>query len=112
MGISTRVVILSAIASALLIIAWSDSTLLAACVGGLALGAALGGKPHPYIGATVTAMLVGRIVYRFFEATPDTQIHNPLTLAVLMVTLGYYVTYYTGLLTKARRISEAGAQSD
>jgi hypothetical protein len=112
MNISTRVVILSAIASALLISAWSDSTLLGACVGGLALGAGIGMKPHPYIGATVTAILVGRFVYQFFEATPDAQIHNPLTLAVLMVTLGYYVTYYTGLLTKARRSSEAGAHSD
>jgi hypothetical protein len=77
-------------------------------------------KPHLYIGIAVTALFVGRLLYRMVLVydtagaaagagpTPDS---NPLTLGILSLTAGYYVVYCTGLLRwlgKARR--SAGAR--
>jgi cytochrome b561 len=74
--------------------------------------------PHAYIGGAVSALLVARIVYRFLvvfptmqtaaqHAVPDANPYaqfqsSPLTLAILMLTAGYYITYYAGILLKVR----------
>jgi hypothetical protein len=65
--------------------------------------------PHLYIGIGVTALFIGRILYRvtvLYSMTssmgtgkpapaPD---NNPLTLGILFLTAGYYIVYCTGLL--------------
>jgi hypothetical protein len=64
--------------------------------------------PHLYIGLAVTALFVGRLLYRVVVAydamahaaagtrpTPD---NNTLTLGILFLTASYYIVYCTGLL--------------
>lgn len=74
--------------------------------------------PHGYIGGAISALLVARLVYRFLVVFPTLQStaqhtvpngnpyaqlqSSPLTLAILMLTAGYYITYYTGILLKVR----------
>lgn len=70
--------------------------------------------PNPWLGAGLTALLVGRMVYRF--AMVGTAMHagvapahgpapgdSPLTMAVIGLTLGYYLAYYAGILVHHRR---------
>jgi hypothetical protein len=72
--------------------------------------------PNSYIGAAVTLPLVGRIVYRMtvMFTMPDmaaqasnnpyaSMSQSPLTLSLLMLTLGYYITYSAGILIRSRR---------
>jgi hypothetical protein len=128
-----RAVILSAIATAFLILASTQLTLIGAAGIGLALGAGLAfvalrltkfelGQPegnfytpNAYIGGALSAILVARLIYRFFIVFPAMQTaaantnpyagfqQSPLTLAILMITIGYYLTYTIGILIKARR---------
>jgi hypothetical protein len=131
-----RIVILSAVATAFLLLSFSQITVIGAGIGGLALGGVLGAvglrltrfelgpegnfyTPNPYIGGTLSAILVARLVYRFLVVMPAAQIaaqhavasggnpyasfqQSPLTLAILMVTVGYYITYFAGILLKMR----------
>ncbi|HVY80999.1 MAG TPA: hypothetical protein VG994_08470 [Steroidobacteraceae bacterium] len=126
-----RIVLLSAIATALLLLSLSQVELLAAAAVGLALGGIVGViglrlstfehtpegsfyTPNRYIGVTVTTILVARLVYRFFVVMPTLQTpaaagnpyagyaQSPLTLAILMLMVGYYVCYSAGILLKAR----------
>jgi hypothetical protein len=131
-----RVVILSAIATAFLLVALNQITVIGAGVAGLALGGMLGAvglrltrfelgpegnfyTPNAYIGGTLSAILVARLVYRFLVVMPAMQTatqhvaasggnpyagfqQSPLTLAILMLTIGYYLTYYAGILLKVR----------
>jgi hypothetical protein len=131
-----RVVILSAIATAFLLVALNQITVIGAGVAGLALGGILGAvglrltrfelgpegnfyTPNPYIGGTLSAILVARLIYRFLVVMPAMQMtaqhaaasggnpyagfqQSPLTLAILMLTIGYYLTYYAGILLKVR----------
>ncbi len=76
--------------------------------------------PHLYIGIAVTALFVGRLLYRVVLAydamanaaagtrpAPD---NNPLTLGILFLTASYYIVYCTGLLrwlSKAERTASA-----
>jgi cytochrome b561 len=92
------------------------------------LGGAAGNfyTPHPYIGGAVSALLVARLVYRFIVVFPTMQTaaaqhaaangnpyagfqSSPLTLAILMLTAGYYITYYAGILLKVRAARMPGA---
>jgi hypothetical protein len=102
-----------------------------ALLAGLAAGAALGYlglrhtkfettpegsfyTPHTYIGVTVSALLIARVVYRFVandpaalaaaqaNGDPFASYHSPLTLAIVGVVVGYYVLYYLGVLMKSR----------
>jgi len=70
--------------------------------------------PNPYIGAGVTLLLVGRLVYRMtlmysapqFAPPPGgdpfaTLTQSPLTLAMAMLTVGYYLMYTAGVLFKS-----------
>jgi hypothetical protein len=109
----------------------ADMRLLEGLLGGLAVGAALGALgikltrfernavgadvyiPNPWIGGALTALLLGRLIWRFFvlettvgatAAPAAPQFGNsPLTLLVFGLTIGYYVAYYIGLLIHHRR---------
>jgi uncharacterized membrane protein YecN with MAPEG domain len=76
--------------------------------------------PHLYIGMAVTALFVGRLLYRVVlaydamsHAAPGTAPapdNNPLTLGILFLTGSYYIVYCTGLLRwlgRAQRIANA-----
>jgi hypothetical protein len=113
------------------------SAALSATLGGLALGAAIGMvglrltkfdfsptgnyyTPNTYLGASLSALLVARIIYRFFIVGTAAQMSyqqgggdpfaayssSPLTLLILMLTVGYYIAYNAGLLLKARSHSQ------
>jgi hypothetical protein len=74
--------------------------------------------PNPYLGVGLSLLLVGRIVYRFFElyqlhghfdaAAPDLG-RSPLTLAMVGLVFGYYAIYSLGLLRWRRRETGAAA---
>jgi hypothetical protein len=102
--------------------------LLAGCAGGAALGyfglrhtrfeVSAEGRfytPHVYLGVAVTALFLGRILYRLLTyhrdalalgAAPANPLMaydgSPLTGALFGVLLGYYAVYYTGVLRRTR----------
>jgi hypothetical protein len=104
--------------------------LLAGTVGGVALGwfglrhtrfertdQGVFYTPHTYIGLAVSALLLSRLVYRFFIVYPTMQAasqadqnpfaafqRSPLTLAIFGVLIGYYVFYYAGVLGTSRNL--------
>jgi hypothetical protein len=109
-----------------------DVDLLGMLLAGIACGAVLGyfglkhtkfevtpeGRfytPHTYIGLAVTALFVGRLLYRFLGtynglAPPPATgqdlatiyRHSPFTLVVIGALVGYYVFYYVGVLQRTR----------
>lgn len=67
--------------------------------------------PHGGIGLAISALLVGRLAYRFWQIAPAMQQahqagddpfaafqRSPLTLAIFALLIGYYVTYFVGVL--------------
>lgn len=119
--------------------ALSSAPALEAAAGGLLAGAALGMlglhltrfeadekgiyyTPNSYIGAAVTLLFVGRLVYRMVLMYSNPQLagpppggdpfaamtRNPLTLATLMLTMGYYLMYSAGILYKSRGVATTG----
>lgn len=71
--------------------------------------------PHTYIGVAVTALFLGRLVYRLFylsygasatvganENLATAYQRNPLTLGIFAVAVGYYVLFYAGVLVRTR----------
>jgi len=70
--------------------------------------------PHTYMGLAVTALFVGRLIYRFLSVYDGTvpagaaargfgaYQANPFTLAAFGVLVGYYVLYYLGVLQRTR----------
>lgn len=70
--------------------------------------------PHTYMGLAVTALFVGRLIYRFLSVYDGTvpagaaarglgaYQANPFTLATFGVLVGYYVLYYLGVLQRTR----------
>lgn len=125
-GILTMVTALIAIAIA------RDVQVLGALLSGIACGAVLGylglkhtkfeitpeGRfytPHTYIGLVVTALFIGRLLYRFLDAyngmipapaagqdLAAAYQHSPFTLAVFGALVGYYLLYYVGILQRTR----------
>lgn len=109
-----------------------DLDLLGILAAGIACGAVLGyfglkhtkfevtseGRfytPHTYIGLAVTALFIGRLLYRYLgmynglvpPANTGQDLaaiyrHNPSTLAVIGALVGYYVLYYVGVLQRTR----------
>ena len=107
--------------------------LLEGLLGGALIGAALGlvglrltrferagdGRdgyiPNTWIGALLTALLIGRLAWRLLVVMPQmeqtqTAAHaapaignSPLTLLMLGLLVGYYVAYFSGLLVHHRR---------
>jgi hypothetical protein len=70
--------------------------------------------PHTYIGLFVSALLLGRIAYRFMIVYPAMQAaqqvnanpfaayqKSPLTLAIFGIVIGYYIAYYAGVLMRS-----------
>lgn len=75
--------------------------------------------PNSYIGMGLTALLLGRLVYRFavlmpmmgaaaaqatagYDANTMSALQrSPLTLAIVGLLVGYYLAYYCGLLWRA-----------
>jgi cytochrome b561 len=71
--------------------------------------------PHTYIGLFVTSLLVIRLVMRYFTVSTQQGLdatagrdpwaayqHNPLTIAILGLVIGYYVFYNLGVLRRSR----------
>jgi hypothetical protein len=74
--------------------------------------------PHLYIGIAVTALFVGRLLYRVAlvydrsaaagaSGTSPAPDNNPLTLGILFLTASYYIVYCTGLLQWLRKAQRA-----
>jgi hypothetical protein len=74
--------------------------------------------PHTYIGLFVSALFIGRILFRFLtlyghpqsmtQASPtpfDQYQRSPLTLAIFGVLVGYYILFNLGVLRKSREIA-------
>jgi len=71
--------------------------------------------PHTYIGLTVSALFVARVVFRLFslylhpvtaapaEPNPFAALQkSPMTLAVFGLLIGYYILFYAGVLRRSR----------
>jgi len=125
----TRLIIFSVITALFLWVATHSAPAMEAAGGGLLAGVVLGivgvrltrfhsdekglyYTPNTYIGAGVTLLLVGRLVYRLVAAAPPPgtdpfaqMTQNPLTFALVMLTIGYYLAYTAGVLYKARGIT-------
>ncbi|HEX5305158.1 MAG TPA: CcdC protein domain-containing protein [Dyella sp.] len=75
--------------------------------------------PHPWIGALLTALLLGRLAWRLLVVMPSMPVsvssaapafgYSPLTLALFGLLVGYYVAYGSGLLVHHRRFERAQA---
>ena len=76
--------------------------------------------PHTYIGLAVSALLIGRLAYRFIVVYPTMQAasqadqdplsafqKSPLTLAIFGMLIGYYVLYYAGVLRRTGTLTHA-----
>jgi len=77
--------------------------------------------PHSAIGLALSALLIGRLAYRFVVLYPSLQAqqqagaadpfaglqHSPLTSATLALFIGYYVTYYIGVLRRSDALTAA-----
>jgi hypothetical protein len=68
--------------------------------------------PNTAIGLTVTALLIGRILYRVLvvAAAPELQtaaaplpFQSPLTFFLFGLSAGYYIAYQTGVLIRSHR---------
>jgi hypothetical protein len=127
----TRVVSLSVIGGALLVLSLMDQRMLAGEVAGLVAGAALGfwglkltrferqGDgvhyiPHSWFGIGIMVLLLGRLAYRYMVMLPAMHVaqagaqqspypRSPLTLALFGLLVGYYVCYYIGVLRAAKK---------
>ncbi|MBS0578160.1 MAG: hypothetical protein JSR36_02735 [Proteobacteria bacterium] len=69
--------------------------------------------PSAHLGIALSALLIGRLLYRFFTvgfpgaapgAAPPAAMHlTPLTLLLIGTLAGYYTTYAAGLLRRSRQ---------
>ena len=82
--------------------------------------------PHTYTGIVVSALLLGRIVYRLVQlyatggfpgagnpspGAPVSIVKAPLTAGLFFVLIGYYVCYYGRVLWKSKRITPADLEA-
>lgn len=76
--------------------------------------------PNPWIGLALTALFIGRLIYRFMVVWPGMSHaasgyaslqRSPMTLVILGLLLGYYIAYYAGLLVHHRRLTGIEAKS-
>jgi hypothetical protein len=133
-----RIGVLTLVAALIAVAIARDVEVLGALLAGIACGAVLGYvglrhtkfeitheasfyTPHTYIGLVVTALFVGRLLYRFLGAyngmipapaagqdLAAAYQHNPFTLAVFGALVGYYVLYYLGVLQRTKRPAASG----
>jgi drug/metabolite transporter superfamily protein YnfA len=80
--------------------------------------------PHGGIGLALSALLAGRLAYRYFVIWPALQAHggnaggfgdfqrSALTSALFALLIGYYVAYYAGVLIKNGAGASRGATRD
>jgi hypothetical protein len=135
-----RVTVLSVVGALLLPAALHSSAGALAITAGVALCVALGAWgaqhtrfewhagqlhyiPHTYTGMVVSALFLGRLLYRFlmlprggyssggaaFPGAPPSEAfgsiyHSSLTLSVFFVLIGYYVYYYSYVLWKFKHV--------
>jgi hypothetical protein len=130
-----RIGVLAVVGTLILATSAANTNLLAAMLGGIACGAVLAtvglrhtrfettseGRfytPHTYIGLFVSALFIGRILFRYLTlygnpqsmaqvgANPFGQYQrSPLTLAIFGVLVGYYVLFNLGVLRKSRDVA-------
>jgi hypothetical protein len=142
----TRIAIFAVIGGLLMLAGLQDIRLAEGLLGGAAIGAALGFAglrltrfetdpvkgdcyvPNPWIGAVLTALLLGRLVWRFMVLAPQMQQaqalaanappgtdmamsyqSSPLTMLVIGLLVGYYVVYFAGVLVHHRRYERSRA---
>jgi hypothetical protein len=76
--------------------------------------------PNAWIGGVLTTVLVARLAWRLLVVMPQLQDpamahsapamgNSPPTMAILGLTIGYYICYYAGLLVHHRRFESAQA---
>lgn len=75
--------------------------------------------PNPWIGGALSVLLLGRMIWRFAVVLPRMDSaaahatpafgNSPLTLLVLGLIIGYYISYYSGLLVHHRRFERTQA---
>ena len=81
--------------------------------------------PNAYIGAILSALVLGRLVYRFVVLYPAMQgaaaaganplamyQRSPLTAALFGLLLGYYIAYFAGLLMRSANLPAHRADAD
>jgi hypothetical protein len=64
--------------------------------------------PNPYIGGGLSVLFVGRLVYRLFVLSANSNnpgaapglLQSPLSLCVFGLLAGYYIAYFIGLLAR------------
>ena len=137
-----RMVLLSVVGLILLPFAFLSTLQAIISVAGLALGVGLAlwgakhtrfenndGKlyyiPHTYAGMVVSALFIGRLLYRFVVLSPSVFSvltlsaavpssdevggwngisHNPVTRAIIFALIGYYIFYYGYVLWESRHL--------
>lgn len=139
--LKVRAALLSVVTLLLIVRSLHSPLLASAGLGGFAAGAALayvglrltrfdrmpGGlfyTPNGYIGAVLSALLLGRLVYRFQVIYPGLEAaqagggdpfavlqRSPLTFAMFAVVIGYYLAYGIGLLIRGDAMGPAPVQS-
>ncbi len=82
--------------------------------------------PHTYTGIAVSALLLGRILYRLTEVysagglpapgaaspgSPIGMVKTPLTLGLFWLLIGYYVCYYGRVLWRSKRLTPADLET-
>lgn len=127
-----RIGVLAVVGTLILVVSAASMNLLAALLGGIACGAVLAtvglrhtrfeatseGRfytPHTYIGLLVSALFIGRVLFRYLtlyghpqsmtQGSPnpfDQYQRSPLTLAIFGVLVGYYILFSLGVLRKSR----------
>ena len=124
----TGIVIFSVIAGLLLFFSLFSSRMMAGLGGGLMLGALLAlvglrltkfevGQPKPhyytpntYIGVALSLLLLGRVLYRMTlvyssdapAMSSPALMQSSLTLLIIGLTAGYYITFNSGVLLRSR----------
>lgn len=131
-----RIGLFAVLGVALAVSGLHNPRLLEGLLGGVTIGAALGALglkltrfkrdplrgdcyvPSPWVGGVLTALLVGRLAWRFAQLAPQSQVggatpatvahgpalgDSPLTLLLIGLLIGYYMVYFIGLLVHHRR---------
>lgn len=139
-----RIILLAVVCALVLMPPFFSVEALLAAAGGAVAGVALGilavsqtafeitheGKfytPHLYIGLGVSALFIGRLVYRLSVTWPAVQAashaaaahqraaqmaayqHTPLTVGLYFLLAGYYIWYYIAIIRAGRRLEMAQA---
>jgi len=140
--LGARIAIFAAVGAMILLVCLRDPNLFGAMAAGLAGGLLLAwfglrhtqfevtpqGRfytPHTYIGVFVSALFLGRILFRYIAVCSTAQAmpqavgnpfaayqRSPLTLGIFGVLVGYYVAYYAGVLIRSRALAAAAGSPD